>query len=821
MKDIFLPFTKKEWLLRMILVGVIFIAVAAPFKTLLSLVPGMTEVRPANTIPVVFGLLWGPAGAWGIAIANVITDILAGSSFKVWFPGLIINFFYAWLPYKFWYSFDIKKKGVEAPRLRSVKDILKFILVVFLSSLVTTMLLSLLFEILGFQDFGASGLLLFFNNFDFAVVLGIPLTLILTSRSKVVFWIPYGIRLMEENDLESDGSGKPEKTKKNTALIGICDFLIVIMGVFGIVYYLASRFYAILIPLKIELFLLILFFLFEVLYVIRPFAEYRSTVFKVSIRTLPIRAKFVLGFLLVTVFSVIMVGVFSYNARFAASASARDLWEYVYIAVGLSLNVMFLVSILFLHFVEKSITEPIEILVNMVDEFAGRDHYADAQTQVSFNRDRKPIKTGDEIEGLYESFEQMMDDITIYVSHLTAVTAEKERIGAELNVATQIQADMLPGIFPAYPDRNDFDLYATMDPAKEVGGDFYDFFLIDDDHLAMVMADVSGKGVPAALFMVIAKTLIKNRTQMGGTPAEILDFVNEQLCEGNESELFVTVWLGILELSTGKGIAANAGHEHPVLKRAGGGFELVKYRHSPAVATIEGIPFREHEFELHPGDIVYVYTDGVPEATNSENQLYGTDRMLNVLNRHKESTMPELLSSVRKDIEVFVGDAPQFDDITMLAMIYNGVSEEDEKTQIRSLPMVEMKLEAKKEKLDEALAFLDGELEKAGCSMKVQSQMDIALEEMFVNIASYAYPDGQGEAIIQIQIDPQEKNVSVTLIDSGIPFNPLAKPDPDVALPAEKRKIGGLGIYMVKKSMDHTEYEYSKGHNIFTMSKKW
>ena len=414
-----------------------------------------------------------------------------------------------------------------------------------------------------------------------------------------------------------------------------------------------------------------------------------------------------------------------------------------------------------------------------------------------------------------------MDDITIYVSHLAAVTAEKERIGAELNVATQIQANMLPSIFPPYPERIDFDLYATMDPAKEVGGDFYDFFLIDDDHLAMVMADVSGKGVPAALFMVITKTLINNRTQMGGTPAEILGFVNEQLCEGNESELFVTVWLGILELSTGKGIAANAGHEHPVLKRSGGDFELVKYRHSPAVATIEGIHFREREFEMHPGDILFVYTDGVAEATNPDNQFYGTERMLNVLNLHKDSTMPELLSSVRKDIELFVGDAPQFDDITMLSLIYYGASTDNKKVQVRSQPMVEMKVEAKTEKLDQILAFLDKELENAGCNMKVQTQMDIALEEMFVNIASYAYPDTEGDVIVQICTDEKEKTVSVTLIDSGIPFNPLEKPDPDVALPSEKRKIGGLGIYMVKKSMDNVQYEYSKGYNIFTMSKKW
>ena len=211
-----------------------------------------------------------------------------------------------------------------------------------------------------------------------------------------------------------------------------------------------------------------------------------------------------------------------------------------------------------------------------------------------------------------------------------------------------------------------------MDPAKEVGGDFYDFFLVDDDHLALVMADVSGKGVPAALFMVIAKTLIKNRTQMGGGPAEILKFVNEQLCEGNEAELFVTVWLGIIEISTGKGMAANAGHEHPAIRRADGQYELVVYKHSPAVATMEGLRFREHEFELHPGDQLFVYTDGVAEATNADNELFGNDRMLEALNKDTKAAPEQLLSDMRKSIDAFVGGAPQFDDITMLAISYFG-----------------------------------------------------------------------------------------------------------------------------------------------------
>ncbi len=281
------------------------------------------------------------------------------------------------------------------------------------------------------------------------------------------------------------------------------------------------------------------------------------------------------------------------------------------------------------------------------------------------------IHTGDEIENLSDAMKHMEKDIDVYIENITSITAEKERIGAELGVATQIQADMLPRIFPSFPEKKEFDLFASMDPAKEVGGDFYDFFLIDDTHIGLVVADVSGKGVPAALFMVIAKTLIKNRALIGGTPSEILSYANEQLCEGNDAELFVTVWFAIVDITTGKGIAANAGHEHPILKRAGGEYEMIIYKHSPALATMEGLRFREHEFELHHGDTLFSYSDGVTEATNKNNELFGNDRLLNAMNSNPDADVYGVIEGVRKAIDEFVGDAPQFDDITMLCFHFN------------------------------------------------------------------------------------------------------------------------------------------------------
>ncbi|SDB24500.1 SpoIIE family protein phosphatase [Butyrivibrio sp. INlla16] len=282
------------------------------------------------------------------------------------------------------------------------------------------------------------------------------------------------------------------------------------------------------------------------------------------------------------------------------------------------------------------------------------------------------VKIMDEIGMLAKSFGEMITELEDYMVNLQKVTAEKERIDADLSIASQIQADMLPKIFPPFPDREELDIYATMTPAKEVGGDFYDFFLVDENHIALVIADVSGKGVPASLFMVIAKTLIKNRLQMGEEPGEALYNVNNQLCEGNDAELFVTVWAVVIDLTTGDALEANAGHEYPAFRRGNGSYELIKTKHSPAVATMEGLKFRQSEFHLDPGDRLFVYTDGVTEATDANLELFGEQRLIDALNRNPDASPTELLPAVKKEIDEFVGEAPQFDDITMLSFIYRG-----------------------------------------------------------------------------------------------------------------------------------------------------
>lgn len=280
------------------------------------------------------------------------------------------------------------------------------------------------------------------------------------------------------------------------------------------------------------------------------------------------------------------------------------------------------------------------------------------------------IKKNDEIGVLAKAVGKMETDIVEYVENLTMVTAEKERIGAELSIATQIQADMLPGIFPAFPDKPEFDIYATMNPAKEVGGDFYDFFMVDESHLAIVMADVSGKGVPAALFMVIGKTLIKDHTQPGRDLGEVFTEVNDLLCESNSEGLFITAFEGVLDLVSGEFTFVNAGHEIPFICKKDGSYEPYKIRAGFVLAGMEGMRYKCGTMQLSPGDRLFQYTDGVTEATDKDGRLYGMSRLGEILAQNAALPPTELLVKVKEDIDAFVGDAPQFDDITMLCLEY-------------------------------------------------------------------------------------------------------------------------------------------------------
>ena len=287
-------------------------------------------------------------------------------------------------------------------------------------------------------------------------------------------------------------------------------------------------------------------------------------------------------------------------------------------------------------------------------------------------RDLEHIRGGNEIARLSRDVISLTKEIDDYVAHIKTITSERERISAELSMAKQIQAAMLPSVFPAFPERTEFDLYATMEPARMVGGDFYNFFLIDDDHLCVMLADVSGKGIPAALFMMATMIVLEDCARMGQSAAEILSRTNEVICQNNEKEMFLTVWLGILEISTGKLTAANAGHEYPIIRNPDGSYEILKDKHCFVIGGLSGSRYTEYTLQLSPGSKIFVYSDGLPEATDAREKMFGMERTLRVLNENPSTSPKDTLIRVRQAVSEFVGDAEQFDDLTMLCLEYKG-----------------------------------------------------------------------------------------------------------------------------------------------------
>ena len=406
-------------------------------------------------------------------------------------------------------------------------------------------------------------------------------------------------------------------------------------------------------------------------------------------------------------------------------------------------------------------------------------------------------------------FSSLSDDINSTVATLKRYIGEAAaRIDKELEYAKQIQLSALPSNFP---DTEDYGIYAQMIAAKEVGGDFYDFYTFDGNTVLFLAADVSGKGIPAAMFMMTAKTIVRDLAERGLSVDEIFTLANEKLCENNESGMFVTAWMGKIDLATGTLSFANAGHNPPVIVHADGKCEYLKSRTGFVLAGMEGMKYRENEMTLDKGDRIFLYTDGVTEATNEKEALYGEERLLSYIDTNKDRKAENLLSGLKEDIDLFAGNAPQFDDITMLVFDYK---------KKEGAAMKEKVFSARKDALPEVMVFTEECLETFGCPMKSSVAICVAVEEIFVNIASYAYGDGAGDASLCFTFDESKRLMTLTVSDEGVPFNPLERAEPDITLSAADREIGGLGIFITKKTMDTVSYKNENGKNILTMTKK-
>ena len=350
-----------------------------------------------------------------------------------------------------------------------------------------------------------------------------------------------------------------------------------------------------------------------------------------------------------------------------------ELKRYIRMTIFIASVLTTLIILIYMYNAQRYFIQPIMQIKESSDSFIKKMQSNTDPENLTF--DEVQIRSHGELHKLAENVKCLSNSVAAYMTNLKSATAERERINTELSLATEIQTAMLPHIFPPFPDRHEFDIFALSEPAREVGGDFYDFFLIDKDHLGLVMADVSGKGIPAALFMMASKIILQSCAKLGIGAADILTKTNESISTNNQAEMFVTVWIGILDIPTGKLTCANAGHEYPALKKADGTFELFKDKHGLAVGGMEGIRYKEYTLQLEKGDKLFLYTDGVPEASDAENNMFGTGRMLSALNTEPDADPKTLLQNVRGAVSKFVRNAEQFDDLTMLCIEYKGEQE--------------------------------------------------------------------------------------------------------------------------------------------------
>ncbi len=394
---------------------------------------------------------------------------------------------------------------------------------------------------------------------------------------------------------------------------------------------------------------------------------------------------------------------------------------------------------------------------------------------------------------------------------LQRTTSAKERMESELNIGRDIQMSMLPVDFDAHAHRREYDVYATLHPAREVGGDFYDFFLIDEDRLCVCVGDVSGKGVGAALFMAMTKTLIKSRATNDFSPASILTHVNDELGHNNEANMFVTIWAAILDVKTGAMTYTNAGHNPPFLLRAAGDLVRLDELHGPVVAAMEGMSYGESSLQLRAGDLLVLYTDGVTEAMNADSELYGERRLKESLAASSRDVRG-MVARVADDVWSFQGDALQADDVTAMAVAFHGAAPG------AAAHLLELRMVNKLADIGRVIEEFSAFAAQHGLDDKPRRTVNMALDELLNNVVSYAYAD-DGEHWIDLRIELNPQRLAVTVGDEGAPFNPFARTAPDTTLSIEDRQIGGLGIHLVKEIMDEVSYVRRTHRNVVTIVK--
>jgi sigma-B regulation protein RsbU (phosphoserine phosphatase) len=406
------------------------------------------------------------------------------------------------------------------------------------------------------------------------------------------------------------------------------------------------------------------------------------------------------------------------------------------------------------------------------------------------------------------ALKKSMDELQ---SAYAIIKKHKERMEEELNVAQGIQMSMVPLDFPAFPEREEFDVRALLKPAREVGGDFYDFYFTNDKELCFCVGDVSGKGVPAALFMAVTQTLIKARATDDPSPASIITRVNEEMAADNPSCMFVTLFLGILNIETGELRFTNAGHNPPHIKRANGELECLTQRHGPILAAVEGVAFKQDQAKMDKGDTLLVFTDGVTEAMDINGELYSDPRLEKLLQGQDFPSAEDMVDKTLASVEEFATGADQADDITIMALRYRQQPKQVDRREL----IVEIRNDLAE--IDRVNQEFNEFAEHNGMSPAISPKLNIAFDELLNNIISYGFEEGT-EHQIRVTAEYVDPRLVVTVTDDGIPFNPFDKVGPDITLSIEEREIGGLGIHIVKKMMDSVSYKRHRECNVVTLT---
>lgn len=457
-----------------------------------------------------------------------------------------------------------------------------------------------------------------------------------------------------------------------------------------------------------------------------------------------------------------------------------------------------LIAVALYIILKRNINRPIDKLTGMAEKIGS----GNLDVEIKLEKPK-------EFAELADTFNNMVGDIKNYMVNIGKITKEKEKIESELSIARTIQYSVLPKTF--YPFMDEFDIYATMDTAKEVGGDFYDFFFITPTQFMFLISDVSGKGIPAALFMMTTKTLIKNLATEGYALKEMFEKINNQIYENNKQGFFVTLFAGIVDITTGKFTYVNCGHNPPLIKRKNQEFEYLKINANLVLGAIPDVDYIVEETYFEKGDMIFLYTDGITEALNYREELYGEQRLKSCLNNYIIKDLPELFTSIRDDVYNYIGEIEQSDDMTMLGFKYNGFEQEN-------YNLEEIIVPAKVENYEQVRSWLSGICEKDNIPQANILKLELVLEELFLNVAQYAYKGKDGE--IKLTFKKNFENLVLSIIDSGIPYNPLEKETPDITLSAEEREVGGLGIFMVKNTVDAMTYNYEDNQNIVTVTLK-